>query len=199
MTGRPHRLSVRDEGLALVELVIVSAFSLVLVFAVLSLLDSGTKAERGTEARHSAILKIREAVVRMDKDLRQATAVDPSSTATSLNMCTYVSGAPRRVQYTIAAGTLSRRLSASPTATCSLSDALGTTGTPLVTRVRVPSDPAANFCYNPGYDPSATPHWTCDTSVPANQVRITIVSTPEVLSGGPITAGTNVDLRNVFH
>jgi Tfp pilus assembly protein PilW len=173
---------LRDErGTSLIELVIVSAVSLVILGAVLSMLESGTKTERGTEARHSALLALRGGLVRIDKDLRQATSVASTSTTSHLDICTYISGSPKHVVYDIASGTLTRKISSTDCA-----GAVGT-ATPLVSHVTT----TAAFCYDP---PDCSP--TADPTA-ATKIRVTIAATPEVFSGGPITLATDIDLRNI--
>jgi Tfp pilus assembly protein PilW len=176
--------SVRDEdGVSLIELVIVTAISLVIIGAVLSMLESGTKVERGTQARHSALLDLRSAIVDIDKDLRQAVSLDASSTTSHLDMCTYLSGVQRRVVYDVSSGQLTRATSSS---SCS-----GSLGTAILV-IHVTS--TAPFCYD--YDSVAD---TCGGAAPSTTTKIVhvqLAATPEVFSGGPITLATDIELRN---
>jgi Tfp pilus assembly protein PilW len=182
-----------EAGTSLVEVVIVAAVSLVILGGVLSMLESGTKAERATQARHSALLDLRAALVRIDKEVRQATSVasadsgDGTGRYPSLNMCTYIGGSPIRVSYSVTNGNLTRAIASTPGATCSLTDTLGTAVT-MASRVTSTapfcyiSDPTVGTCMPPG---SAT-----------KVVQLSIAGSPDVSSAGAITLATSIELRN---
>jgi Tfp pilus assembly protein PilW len=170
-----------ESGTSVIELVIVTAISIVILGAVLSMLDSGTKTERGTEARHSVLLALRGAVERVDKDLRQATLVASTSTTSCLDMQTYISGVTHRVVYQVIGGEFRRTLDG--TVACTGTQ---TSAATLVSHMST----TAVFCYDPP---------TCAATGPPSPialVRVSLAATPEVFSGGPISLATDIRLRN---
>jgi len=174
---------LREEGTSLVEVMFVTATSIVLLLAVLSMLDSGTKAERGTQARHSALLDLRQAMLDVDKDTRQAVSLDSGSNGSRLDMCTYVSGAERHVVYVVEGDQLKRGQSPN---NC------GESVSTWVLVIHVTS--SAPFCYD--YDSVAD---TCAGAPPSTATKIVhvqLAATPEVASTGPITLATDIQLRN---
>ena len=52
-----------DEGFTIVELMMVSVLSLIILFSAFALLDSATKTERGAQARFDAALGVRQAML----------------------------------------------------------------------------------------------------------------------------------------
>jgi hypothetical protein len=160
----------------MIELVVVTAISLVVLGAVLSMLDSGTKTERATEARHSALLALRAGLVHIDKDLRQAISIASTSTTSTLDMQTYVSGVQHHVVYDVSSGALRRTLDG---------------GTPVTLVAHVTT--ATPFCYDP---PGCVATAPLSAPSPTTLIRVTVAATPEVFSGGPITIATDIQLRN---
>jgi Tfp pilus assembly protein PilW len=175
---RVLRVLRRDDGISIIELVIVSAIGLVILGAVLSLLESGTKTERATQARDTALTALRQAESAIDKDLRQAIPpIAATSTASSLDIQTYIAGSQHHVVYAVASGTLTRTLDGA---------------TPVVLATHVTS--TAPFCYD--YDTVAN---TCAGGPPTSATRVVhveLAATPDVFSGGPITLATDIELRN---
>ena len=169
-----------ERGLSLVEVVVASALSMIILFAVLSTLDSGTKSERITQARQEALLDLREAMARMTKEIRQATSVSSSSNATMLDIQTYVEGAPHRVVYQITGTPPNARLLRSYDG-----------GTPQVLSDRIVAPQA--FCYE--FDQpdclSATP------TVNLSAVRVSLEMSPIIFGSGTVTLATDVELRNI--
>lgn len=171
-----------DAGMTLVEMVVAITLFMLILGAALSALDSGTNAERGQQARHDALLELRQAMTQLTKELRQATAIDPDSTNRLLEIDTLVSGVPTHVIYEQVG-----------TDTLHLERRVGASAQTLVTNM-VPTDPA--FCYS--YD-SLTE--TCiDAGRPppiATAIRITLAKDPEFNPGEPVTLATDVQLRNL--
>lgn len=171
-----RRLVLRDDrGLTVIEVVIASTLSLVILMGAFQLLDSGTRHERGQQARHSALLELRGAMTRMSKDVRQALSIEPSSTRTRLDMQGLVLGAQHQIVFELTGGKLVRKVDGA------------SVGTPLASDVTS----TAVFCYDPPDCVLATP------SVEPTSIRISIAREPEVFSGGPITLATDVELRNI--
>jgi Tfp pilus assembly protein PilV len=188
------RVLREEDGLSVIELVIASTLSMVILLSMLMMIDSGTRAERGQQARTEAMLDGRAAMQRITRDTRQALSLATSSNRTKIDMQTLVSGDVHHVTFELAGGTLIRRSCAELTATPSC--ALPTDGEPLAANVTAvnPGPPAVTsgvFCYDPPVcaAPAALVH--------ARSVRISFGIDPEVLSGGPITLATDVKLRNI--
>jgi Tfp pilus assembly protein PilE len=187
-----------DAGLTLIELMVAGLMFSIILFAAFSALDTGTKAERGQQARHEAMLEIRGAMDRFTKDLRQATSVDPLSDHMRITMKTIISGAEVDVVYElIGLGDdfyeLRRTAGAGTTETIVKNMVVGTTpfGAP---------DPP--FCYS--YYSAGAPSECIDTTnavggrVPdtLTAIRVTLAKDPEFNPGEPITLATDVQLRN---
>jgi type II secretory pathway pseudopilin PulG len=182
--GRIRRIT-DDSGMSIIEMMVAVTLFMGILVAVLSSLDSGAKAERGQEARHSAMLELRQAMTQLTKDLRQTVLLDPDSTHSRLEIKTLISGAEQDVVYWLEPSgggklELRRQIGASPAST-------------LVTNMD-PTDPS--FCYS--YDsiglvctdlghPPAVP----------TAIRITLAKDPESNPGEPITLATDVQLRNL--
>jgi Tfp pilus assembly protein PilV len=163
-----------EEGVGIIELMVASVLFIILLLPVLSLLDSGTKTERANQARHEAVLDLREAMTRITKDVRQALSIDPASDRTKLDMETIVAGVEHRVVYQLTAGTVTRAVDGGSAATLA----------EKVTSAQI-------FCYDPP---------DCLLSAPPEDpsaVRVDIALEPEVFSGGPINLATDVELRNL--
>src|SRR5687768_5071669 len=91
-----------DRGVTIVEVTVFSMLFVILLGAALSALESGTDAERGQEARHEALLELRQAMTRLTRDLRQALSVDATfSNHDQIRMTTLVSGATKTVTYVL--------------------------------------------------------------------------------------------------
>jgi type II secretory pathway component PulJ len=180
-----------DGGTTLVELVITLGLLMMMLLAVLSLLDSGTRTERAQQARGDAITGARQTVDRVSKDVRQATAVNADSTQSSLDIQTLIAGSPTRVVYDVSGGNFRRTVCAgfAFTSACDGNAAV------MATRV----SPPEVFCYD--YDPQTG----CledsglhpRTSPLPTSIRVDISVQPEVFSGGPIRLATDVELRNL--
>lgn len=171
MIGR----KLRDEdGVGVIELLVATVIFIILLLPVLSLLDSGTKTERANQARHDALVDLREAMTRITKDVRQALSIDPASDRTKLDMETIVAGVEHRVVYQLTGGTVTRAVD-------------GGGAAPLAEKVTS----TQIFCYDP---PDCL--LTAPPEAPS-AIRVDIALEPEVFSGGPINLATDVELRNI--
>jgi type II secretory pathway pseudopilin PulG len=166
-----------DAGTSLLELVVAIGVFLMLLVGVLSTLDSGTKAERHSQSKQDTIQDLRLAVARMTKDVRQAVAIQPTSTRGKLVFRTIVAGDEKNITYQVTAeNDLYRLVEGVPP------------GIPLVSDV---SNGTTIFCYDPP---------TCAMSNPVppfTRIRISLAGLPEVGSQVPILFATDVELRNL--
>jgi hypothetical protein len=172
-----------DGGMTVIELVIASALFLVILMGVLASLDTATKAERGQQARTDALLDLRNGMTRVTKEVRQATAIDATSTTKKIDMQTLILGSKKRVIYNVSGTSLTR-------AVCTSFDfgtACGSTGGVLADHL-TNVDP---FCYDAPTCSAANP------TVTTTSVRITLAGTPDVLSNKAITLATDIELRNI--
>lgn len=182
---RDRSLAFRGEsGVSVIEMVLVVALFAVIMIATYSLLDSGTKAERGQQARHDALVEARESMTRITRDLRQALVVRglPDSTTTKLTIKTLDRGEERWVVFEVLGnGDLVRR-------SC---ENLPCTGgsMPLATGLDAATPP---FCYDP-----QTGCLLASPPQKPSHIRISLAVEPAVFSGGPITLTTDVRLRNI--
>ena len=88
-------------GFTLVELIVVLGL-LGVVFGSLTLtLVSGQRTQRYTSDRAVILDATRASMARMTKDIRQASAVDPTSDGNHLAIQTYVKGIPATITYDI--------------------------------------------------------------------------------------------------
>lgn len=162
-----------DDGTSLVELMIVVTVLLVIIGSALQIFDSGTRTERAQQARHDALLDVRQALDRIAKDTRQATLIDPASTRNRLAVETTIDGVAHDIVFELVAGEIRRIVD-------------GGAPVPLADHV-TSTDP---FCYDPP-EP-------CEAASPSDPTMISVklAVEPEVFSGGPIELKTDIQLRN---
>ena len=195
---RLHRLR-DDAGFTLIELMVAGVMFSILTFAAFAALDAGTKAERGQQARHDAMLEIRAAMDGFTKELRQATFIDPASDHNKLTMKTIISGVETDVVYelvSVGGGLyeLRRKVGAGSAVPIVTNMVVGTT--PLGT-------PDPPFCYS--YYSAGAPSQCIDATnsvggrVPdaLTAIRVTLAKDPESNPSEPITLATDVQLRNL--
>ena len=196
MIDRARAMRLRDDsGFTLIELMVATLLTSIVLFAAFQLLDNVTKNERGQAVRHTAMLEIRQAMTRITRDLRQATWIDPTSTHMRLSMKTLSNGAEVDVTYELVLTDpdndiyeLQRSVAGGPYA--------------LVTNVvlNTTTDPA--ICYS--YYSAGAPSECLDPAPPNDHppdeltaIRITFAKDPEHNPAGPITLATDVQLRNI--
>ena len=193
-----RRLRTNEQGFTVIEGVIASTLTLVLAMAVLSLMDSGAKSERISQARHSAQLTLRGATMQMTKEIRQAVSVAAGSTQTVLDMQTLLydqvtnSVQTHRVVYRVTGSPPDAKLERleDPTGTAP-GPYSGATAVQLADRVVAPQA----FCYQ--YDGSTN---TCTSTSPTatlSSIRISLEITPVAFNAGAVKLATDVKLRNV--
>jgi type II secretory pathway pseudopilin PulG len=195
-----------DGGMTLVELTVAGLISSILLLGAFSALDVGTRAERGQQARHDAMLEVRGAMDRFTKELRQATWINPGSTHQMLEMNTLIAGVDKRVKYELVATggdlyDLRRTVSSVPTPSTASVATPGPTQT-LVSHMVVGTTPFGSpdppFCYS--YYSAGNPSECIDGgAVPPvlTAVRVTLAKDPEFNPAEPITLATDVKLRNI--
>jgi hypothetical protein len=172
-----RRLS--DEcGLSMLEIVIASGLFMVLLTAVLTMLDSGTRTERAQQARHETLLELRDAMTEVSTAARQARAVMPESTRSRLVIETLRTGAERWTTFELVNGELLVR-------TCSTLPCTSA-GQPLTANVIT-----GTFCYDPPGCVSSSP------SGAISSIRISLAVQPTVASVSEIALSTDVELRNL--
>ena len=170
---------VSDEGgISIIEVVIASGLFMCLMVAVLTMLDSGTKAERDQQAKHEALLELRDAMTYVSDEVRQAVAVTPDSTPQRLTIQTLRPGGERWLVFQVTAeGLTVRSCEALP---------CGATPVPIASRVV-----NGSFCYDPP---------TCLATAPPislSSIRTSLSVQPDVSSAPEITLATDVELRNI--
>ena len=184
-----------DSGFTLIELMVATLLTSVILFAALQVLDNVTKNERGQAVRHTAMLEIRQAMTRVTRDLRQATWIDPTSNHFRLTMKTLSEGAEVDVTYELILTDpdqdiyeLRRSLAGGPYA--------------LVTNVVLDTTTDPAICYS--YYSAGSPSECLDPAPPDDHppdeltaIRITFAKDPEHNPAGPITLATDVQLRNI--
>jgi Tfp pilus assembly protein PilE len=200
MSARRRLRALRDDtGLTLIELMVAGLMFSILMLAALAALDTATKAERGQDARHQAMLEIRGAMDRFTKELRQATSIDPTSNHTMLKMKTLIAGVETQITYDLVdagGGTYDFRRAVGAGAAVTLVKNMVTGTTPLGT-------PDPPFCYS--YYSAGAPSQCIDATNAAGgrvpdaltAIRVTLAKAPESNPSEPITLGTDVQLRNV--
>lgn len=167
-----------DDGFTVIELTVAAALSMILLMSALSLLDGATRTERRTQARLDVVVSLRDAMAQTTKEARQALTIDATSTRSKLVMDTLVGGATHHVIFEVS-GTDYRVTDTT----------VGGTARTIVRHVSMTQP----FCY----DPNATPPCAAASPSSPTSIQITIAATPEVLSGGPITLSSDVQLRNI--
>jgi len=110
-----RRISAREEGFTLVELVIVTGLMLIVLTAILTAFSVIQRASVRESARSEESDSVRIAMERMTKEIRQAVDVRAGSSATFLDIDTYISGIETRVSYTASGTTLTRTSGSSTT------------------------------------------------------------------------------------
>ena len=166
-----------DEGFTIVELMMVSVLSTLIVFSALSLLEGATRAESGAQGRYDVQLAVRSTMLQTTKLTRQALSISPASTTSRLEMDTLIAGATHHVVLDIS-GTSLR-----------MTDTTSGIGPTVMVRNLTNTAP---FCYDPP---------TCAGSGPSSPtaIRITVAAKPDKSSAGtvPITLSDDVQLRNL--
>ncbi len=181
-----RRLNRRDErGITVLEVAIAMALSAIIMTAAYSLMDSGTRSERISQARQDAEVTMRAAINQATQDLRQAISIASTSTATNLDMQTLIDGVQHHIVYQV--------VGTAPNATLQRTIDGGVAQT-LASNIIAPQA----FCYQ-YIDPNCVAPTIASLSSPSDlsSVRIAIQLTPIAFNSGSITLATDVELRNI--
>jgi type II secretory pathway pseudopilin PulG len=106
--SRSRRTSAAEHGFTLIELTITIALLMVVLGMFFEALASSQRSEAFISGRTQALDALQTTMSRITKDTRQATQINSSSSAASLNMQTYYDGAAAGIVYTISGSTLTR-------------------------------------------------------------------------------------------
>ena len=83
-SSRFRRTSAAEDGFSLIELVIAVTLVVVVIGTFFDALGSSQRSESFAEDRSQTLDALQATMARVTKDTRQATAIDPSSTASLL-------------------------------------------------------------------------------------------------------------------
>jgi prepilin-type N-terminal cleavage/methylation domain-containing protein len=156
-----------ERGFSLIELVIVMGLLSLVLVATLGTLTSIQRSETYTRGRTAAMDNMRTSLNRISRDLRQATAVNGTPTASRIDVDTYVNGTPRQVVYDVTGGTITREVDG---------------GGPVVMHQELTEDTI--FSYTPP-----------DAEQP-DTVKIELKVKPSNLPDTTLTLNSEVELRN---
>ena len=168
MRSHLRRISAPESGFTLLELVSTTALLGLVVASMLGLFAGLQRTAARETSRSQTTDLVRVAIDRMTKDIRQATAIDPSSSASVLDMQTFVAGVERNVVYDASGADLLTRTTDGTTVT-------------LLERMTL----TAVFAYSPDVtDPSV--------------ITISVIAKPEKFSKdvAEISLSSEVKLRN---
>jgi prepilin-type N-terminal cleavage/methylation domain-containing protein len=110
ISSRFRRTSAAEHGFSLIELVIAVSLIVVVLGTFFDALGSSQRSESFAEDRAQTLDALQATMARVTKDTRQATAIDPSSTDSMLDVQTDVNGAPATVVYQINGTVLTRSI-----------------------------------------------------------------------------------------
>jgi prepilin-type N-terminal cleavage/methylation domain-containing protein len=105
---RCRRTSAAEDGFTLIELTITVALLVLVLGLFFEALGSSQRSQSFAEDRSQALDSLQLTMARVTKDARQATVLDPSSTASRLDVQTDVAGVSETVIYQINGTTLTR-------------------------------------------------------------------------------------------
>jgi len=169
MSSLWRRISAREEGVTLVELMITTLILSLVVASMLTFFGSLQRTAAREASRSEATDAIRVAMDRMTKDIRQAIDIRAGSGAAFIDMDTFIDGVQHRIAYDASVGNkLTRRID-------------GGTATTMLERLTS----TALFVYAPdALDPSV--------------ITVTLVARPEKFSQdvSDVTLTSEVKLRN---
>jgi prepilin-type N-terminal cleavage/methylation domain-containing protein len=163
-----RRTSAAEHGFTLIELTITVAMLVLVLGMFFEALGSSQRSQSFAADRSEALDSLRTTIARVTKDARQATAIDATSSASRLDMQTYVDGVLATVVYQISGTTLTRSLN-------------GGTGIILMTNLASPS----LFTYEP------------PASTNAQVVTILLQATPKHAPNTTVQLTSEVRLRNL--
>jgi prepilin-type N-terminal cleavage/methylation domain-containing protein len=109
-SSRFRRTSAAETGFTLIEVVITVTLLAIVLGALLTVFESVQRSAAFVQNRSEALDSMRIVVDEMTKEIRQATSVSPSSTASMLDMNTYVLGVTKHIVYEASGSQLTRRV-----------------------------------------------------------------------------------------
>ena len=108
MSSLFRKISAREEGFTIIELMMVCSLLMIVMVAILSAFSVVQTASVRETARSEESDNVRVAMERLSKEVRQAIDVRGGSSTSYLDIDTYVNGNETRIYYTAAAGKLTR-------------------------------------------------------------------------------------------
>jgi len=108
MSSLFRRISAREEGFTLLELVVVTTLLMIVMTTILTSFEVVQKASVRESSRSEETDTVRLAMEQMTKDIRQASDVRAGSSASFLDIDTYLNGVAMHVSYTASGTTLKR-------------------------------------------------------------------------------------------
>ena len=166
-SSRFRRTSAAEHGFTLIELTIAIALLMIVLGMFFEALGSSQRSEAFIADRTQALDALQTTMAHITKDTRQATRINSSSSASSLNMQTYYDGVAANVVYTISGPTLTRSVN-------------GGAAIILMTNLASPSI----FTYEP-------------SSASATVVDILLQATPKQAPNTTVQLTSEVRLRNL--
>ena len=119
-----RRISAREEGFTLLELVVVTTLLMVVMTAILTGFEVVQKASVRESSRSEETDQVRLTMEQLTKEIRQASDVRSGSSASYLDIDTYINGTSIHVTYRASGTTLTRTANG---VTLTLLDRLSTT------------------------------------------------------------------------
>ncbi len=113
ISSRFRRISARDDGFTLVELVFTAGLLLVVLGSILGVFQVVQRQTAFVKERSEALDSMRIAIDRMTKEIRQASLVEADSTPGRLEMTTYVLGVQKTIVYEVTGENLTRSVDGS--------------------------------------------------------------------------------------
>ena len=170
--------------MSIVELMVASTISLVIVGAALAAIGVATRADTASAAQRDSLQEMRDAITSASTDIRQATGVSSGSTSSRLDLQTYIAGMPKRVIYEMTGSSFLRTVCSD--AGFGFGSDCGGIRTELVRDIAG----VEAFCYDP-------PACVASSPPPAMRlVQITIPGSATQESGGASGSTAVVQLRN---
>ena len=106
--SRFQRISAPEAGFTLIEVLITVTLLAIVMGSMLGVFESVQRSEAFVENRSESLDSMRLAIDEMTKDIRQATSISANSTASYIDMTTYVLGISKEVEYEASGETLTR-------------------------------------------------------------------------------------------
>jgi type II secretory pathway component PulJ len=167
ISSRFRRTSAVEHGFSLIELTITVTLLVVVIGMFFDALGSSQRSQSFAQDRSETLDALQTTMARVTKDTRQATLIDPTSTASMLKMQTYVNDVTASVTYQINGTILTRAVN-------------NGTGIVLVTNLASPS----LFEYEP-------------STANAQVVTILLQATPKHSPNTTVQLTSEVRLRNL--